>query len=69
MWKRNRTEGFLSNIFRDGSLSAPEGGVITVKPEAAAMTENEVETRVYNNNQRPEQQEETSPDETQEGTK
>lgn len=33
-------------IFREGSLSAPEGGVITVQPEAVG-SEEEMETRNY----------------------
>ena len=33
-------------VFREGNLSAPEGGVITVQPEAAVKGE-EMETRRY----------------------
>ena len=52
--------------FRDGSLSAPEGGVMTVHPEAAG-TEREMESRRYSQTQ--EHCEETSaPSTDPEGT-
>ena len=45
MRKQKNYKGDLC-IFREGSLSAPEGGVITVQPEAAG-SEEEMETRNY----------------------